>query len=71
MGLFNNLFGSKNQLKSENASVEVQIPDDVKNLTSRDQYKDSVFFYNFLQRIKPFSERTLNGFNDAKKIIMQ
>jgi len=71
MGLFNNLFGSKNQLKSENASIEVQIPDDVKNLTSRDHYKDSVFFTIFYRESNLFQKGHSTDSMTRKKIIMQ
>ncbi len=67
MGLFNNLFGSKNKQNMDKKNVENEVPDEVKKLKSRDRNQDTIYFYNFLQRIKPFAERTLNGYTDAKK----
>jgi len=67
MGLFKNLFGSKNKQNMDKKNVENEIPDEVKELKSRDRNQNTIYFYNFLQRIKPFAERTFNGYTDAKK----
>ena len=44
-----------------------KIPDEIEALKSRDSNQDTLYFYNFLQRIKPFAERTFNGYADTKR----
>ena len=65
MSLFNKLFGSKKTIESKNSTEQRAIVE-VSVLKCRDKKKNFIYFYNLLHKIKPFSERTLNGFLEAK-----
>ncbi|MCS4227731.1 PoNi-like cognate immunity protein [Sphingobacterium sp. BIGb0165] len=66
MGFFNNLFGKKNRPTVEDEQIVETPPDAIKNLTARDKHRDPLYFYNFLERIKPTAEWLLNGYIEAK-----
>lgn len=65
MKFFDKLFGSNEQSKVENN--EDLFDADSKTLKSKDRFRDSDYFYEYIERIKPFSQRTYNGFIDAQK----
>ena len=65
MSLFNKLFGSKKTIESKNSTEQKAIVE-VSVLKCRDKKKKFIYFYNLLHKIEPFSERTLNGFLEAK-----
>ncbi|WP_262151746.1 PoNi-like cognate immunity protein [Chryseobacterium foetidum] len=67
MGLFGNLFGLKNQQNINKKNEENEIPKEINELKSRDINQSSQYFYNFLERIKPNSDRILSAYAESKK----